>query len=121
MKSDPECPSNIGENETKKRLVFGWAMLVISVMASFALYRAEGRLSRLVLFLPLFFSCLGFIQSKRKVCALHGLYGTQNMDSGDRKLTDSSIVAVLRKASSKILLLSAGIAASITLIFFLIP
>ena len=122
MKNNFECPSNIGEKEKRKRLVFGWMMLVVSIVSAFALYsHPPGALQRLILFIPLFFTCLGFIQFKQKICALHGLRGTQNLDSGDKKIVDPNLAEVLRKTSAKILLLTIGIASVLTLIFLLIP
>ena len=118
MTKHPGCPSNIGEKEKQKRLLFAWMMLVVSVISLFALHNTTGRM---LLFIPVFFSCLGFIQVKQKLCVFYGFRGTQNLDTGEKKVEDPSLAQILRKTSGKIVLLSAGIAASVTLIFLLIP
>lgn len=118
MKNNSRCTSNIGEKEKRKRLTLGWMMLVVSIISFFTLRNTSGRP---LLFIPVFFSCLGFIQVKQKMCVFYGLRGTQNMDAGEKKITDPSLAGVLRKTSMRILLLATGIAGAVTLAFLLIP
>lgn len=122
MKKNSGCPSNIGEKEKQKRLTFGWMMLAVSIVSVFALHSSSaGSPYRAILFIPVFFTCLGFIQFQQKVCVFHGLRNTQNLDGGDKKIADLSLAEVLRKTSMRILLLTAGIAGAITLVFLLTP
>lgn len=57
--------ANIGPNERRKRLYFGVAALLISVMIS-AIFVVEGvrPIWRLSLFIPLFAGALGFFQAR---------------------------------------------------------
>lgn len=122
MINSPECSPNIGEKERQKRLTFGWMMLAVSTVSFFTLHSyPAGSLYRAVLFIPVFFTCLGFIQFKQKVCVFHGLRNTQNLDREDKKIADLGLAEVLRKTAIRILLLTAGIGGAITLVFLLIP
>jgi hypothetical protein len=63
--SSTECIANIGPQERRKRLVFGIAVLAVSVIISF-LFVLNGvqPVLRLPLFIPLFVGALGFYQAR---------------------------------------------------------
>lgn len=67
---------NIGRSERKRRLLFGWAGVAISVALWGALAAiGAARAWRLLLVFPATIAALGFIQYRSRFCAAYGLGG----------------------------------------------
>ena len=74
---------NIGGKEVAKRRLFGW----ISLVAALSLWAVLAALHvaaawRVVVFIPAMLAALGFQQSRRRFCVMHGLAGTFKLGSG---------------------------------------
>jgi hypothetical protein len=73
---------NIGGKEVTKRRLFGW----ISFVAALSLWAVLAALHiaaawRVVVFIPAMLAALGFLQSRRRFCVMHGLSGTFKLGS----------------------------------------
>ena len=90
---------NIGPGEIRKRKNAGWIGLVIAaaMLMLFSLSSAD-HAWRITLFLPLFFSALGFLQARSRFCVFYGLLGVQN-------LNDKKPVRVSRRVNPSIILI----------------
>ncbi|MFX1536058.1 MAG: hypothetical protein ACFFDI_17720 [Promethearchaeota archaeon] len=72
---------NIGDAETAQRRRLGWVGLIITVIGLFLLISLNFEpLFAFLLFFPASFSALGFIQARKRFCALYGLTSVYNFD-----------------------------------------
>ncbi|MFX0064662.1 MAG: hypothetical protein ACFFC7_21020 [Candidatus Hermodarchaeota archaeon] len=72
---------NIGDAETTQRRRVGWVGLIVTIIGLFVLIFLNFEpLFAFLLFFPASFSALGFIQARKRFCALYGLTSVYNFD-----------------------------------------
>lgn len=112
---------NIGARERTKRRVLGVVTLTVGVGVAFVLVTSGApRLSRLVVFFPVWLAGLGLLQSKEKTCIALAARGTRNMDAGEEKIDDEDLNARLRDKARRIsrrALVTAAVITAVTLAF----
>jgi hypothetical protein len=112
---------NIGTRERTKRRMLGVVTLTVGVGVAFVLVTTGApRLSRLVVFFPLWLAGLGLLQSKEKTCIALAARGTRNMDAGEEKIDDEDLIARLRDKARSInrrALITAVVITAVTLAF----
>ena len=112
---------NIGPRERTKRRLLGVVTLTVGVGVAFVLVTTGApRLSRLVVFLPLWLAGLGLLQSKEKTCIALAARGARNMDAGEERIDDESLIALLRDKARRInrrALVTAAVITAVTLAF----
>jgi hypothetical protein len=114
--------ANIGERERRKRRVMGMVALTVGVAAAFVLVASGApRALRLVVFLPVWIAGLGLLQSREKTCIALAARGTRNMDAGEERIEDESLIAALRATARRIHLRALATAVIITLVVFAFP
>jgi hypothetical protein len=114
--------ANIGERERRKRRVMGLVALTVGVAAAFVLVASGApRALRLVVFLPIWIAGLGLLQSREKTCIALAARGTRNMDAGEERIEDESLIETLRAKSRRIHLRALATAIIITLVVFVFP
>lgn len=70
---------NIGNSEIKRREQAGWAGLMLTaILLVLFVYLDVPRLLRLVIFIPVAISVLGFLQARMRFCAYFGIKGVFN-------------------------------------------
>jgi len=110
---------NIGSREKRSRVRIGILFALISVFLAFFLFHSE---FKWLIFVPLFISVLGFVQAKQNFCVYYGLRGEYNFkERGSAKKvlqTQNNKKDIFQ--SIKLVLISAIIAAAITIVFLLI-
>ncbi len=118
--SDTSGFVNIGFAEQGKRRVMGMIAFLLSMFIYVALVLSGAERNwRLVLFVPLFGSMLGFFQARRRLCVVLGFKGTRNMDQGEEKINDAALTASFRKASFRLIFLCLALALASTFILYL--
>ena len=113
--------TNIGPREQRKRRLLGIVSLTVGVAVAFVLvvYGAP-RWWRLVVFFPVWLAGLGLLQARARTCIALAARGTCNMDAGEERVTDESLVAQLRVKARQInrrALITAVVITLVTLIF----
>lgn len=113
---------NIGPAEQRKRRLMGVVALTVGVGTAFMLvvYNAP-RWSRLVIFLPIWLAGLGLIQAREKTCIALAARGTCNMDTGEERLDDATLIEQLRTKARRIHLRALITAVVITLLALAFP
>jgi hypothetical protein len=88
---------NIGPREQRKRRLLGVVALTVGVATAFVLvvYGAP-RLSRAVIFFPIWIAGLGLLQAREKTCIALAARGSCNMDDGEESLGDANLIQQLR-------------------------
>lgn len=107
--------------QRRKAGYFGLALAVILVAAIFALNL--NRYFRVVLFVPVFISAIGFLQAKNKFCVGYGSAGMHNADEGSenaQSITDNDAVIKDKKRSKVMYLQATLIAVLVTMLVALI-
>jgi hypothetical protein len=114
--------ANIGPRERRKRRVLGLVSLTVGVGVAFVLvvYGAP-RWWRLVVFFPLWLAGLGLLQARAQTCIALAARGTCNMDAGEERLTDASLITELRTKARSIHRRALVTAAAITLVTLVFP
>jgi hypothetical protein len=99
-----ESPAvNIGPRERRKRRVMGITALAAGALTAFALVASEApRLSRLIIFFPIWIAAIGLLQAREKTCIALAARGTCNMDEGEERIDDERLVGELRGAARRI-------------------
>ena len=94
---------NIGPREQRKRRLLGLVALTVGVAAAFVLvvYGAP-RVSRVVIFFPIWIAGLGLMQAREKTCIALAARGTCNMDAGEESLDDTRLSERLRDKARRI-------------------
>jgi hypothetical protein len=114
--------ANIGERERRKRRVMGLVALAVGVAAAFVLVASGApRSLRLVVFLPVWIAGLGLLQSREKTCIALAARGTRNVDAGEERIEDETLIAALRAKSRRIHLRALTTAVITTLVVFVFP
>jgi hypothetical protein len=114
--------ANIGERERRKRRVMGFVALAVGVAAAFLLVALGApRALRLVVFLPVWIAGLGLLQSREKTCIALAARGTRNMDAGEERIEDESLIAELRAGARRIHRRALTTAVIITLVVLAFP
>lgn len=113
---------NIGPNEQRKRRLMGVVALTVGVGTAFMMvvYGAP-RWSRLVIFLPIWLAGLGLMQARGKTCIALAARGTCNMDKGEERLDDETLIEQLRGKARSIHLRALITAVVITLLALAFP
>ena len=115
-------PANIGPREQTKRRLLGIVALVCGVGLAFASVVAEApRLSRLVVFLPVWLAGLGMFMAREKTCVALAARGTRNMDAGEEPVGDPADAARLRERARRINRRALVVAAASTVVALLFP
>jgi hypothetical protein len=113
---------NIGERERRKRRLLGMVALTVGVAAAFVLVASRApRPLRLVVFPPVWIAGLGLLQSREKTCIALAARGARNMDAGEERIEDESLIAELRAKSRRINRRALTTAAIITLVTLVFP
>jgi hypothetical protein len=114
--------TNIGPREQFKRRLLGRVALIAGAALTVVLigYGAP-RLSRLVIFFPLWMAALGFFQAREKTCIALAARGTCDMDAGEQKIEDPVRAAKLREKARRIHLRALIMAAALTLLILAFP
>lgn len=111
---------NIGPKERRKRVVQGVLFLIFSLGMEiyFHSLKVDWQVHAF-LFIPLFISIFCLIQAQEKVCAILAHLGTQNLDEGEEKITNSEIAESFRRRGKKIVLKSFFLALVLTALIFI--
>jgi len=115
---------NLGKKEINKRKVQSIAGLALTILCIITLqfFHFEP-VWRLIVFAPLFYSIICFLQAREKFCVVFGIYGVYNFTD------ERNVVAVEeeeyhtkdRKKAFKIFFTSLAIAIVIVVIYFYLP
>ncbi|MFX1253748.1 MAG: hypothetical protein ACFFCZ_19205 [Promethearchaeota archaeon] len=114
---------NIGDAETKQRRRFGWAGLIFTMIGLFVLIILNfSPLFAFLLFVPASLSALGFIQARKRFCALYGLISVYNFDKIGMQIQveEKENQARDRKEAYILILQSVGIGMIVSFIAFLL-
>ena len=88
---------NIGPREQRKRRLLGVVALTVGVATAFVLFvYGAPRVSRAVIFFPIWIAGLGLLQAREKTCIALAARGTCNMDDGEVRLDDANLIEQLR-------------------------
>ncbi len=121
MVSEVEA-SNIGPREQRKRRLLGIVALTVGVAVAFVLVIFEApRLSRAVIFFPVWLAGLGLLQARERTCIALAARGTCNMDAGEEDLNDENLIEQLRGKSRLIHRRALVTAIAITLLALAFP
>ena len=113
---------NLGPREQRKRRLMGIASLAIGVGLAFVLVvLGAPRLSRLVIFFPIWLAGLGLFQARERTCIALAARGVCNMDDGEARIEDETVVAQLRAKARQINRRALITAFIITLVCFVFP
>ena len=89
--------SNISPREQRKRRLLGIVALTVSVAVTFVLVVYDApRLSRAVVFFPVWLAGLGLLQAREKTCSALAARGTCNLDVGEKSVDDEDLIDQLR-------------------------
>ncbi|HEX8459126.1 MAG TPA: hypothetical protein VF656_17670 [Pyrinomonadaceae bacterium] len=114
--------SNIGPREQRKRRVLGIVALTVGVGLAFLLVTTGApRLSRAVVFFPIWLAGLGLLQAREKTCIALAARGMCNLDAGERSVTDEKLADELRAKSRRIHARALVTALAITLLTLVFP
>ncbi|MGB8510289.1 MAG: hypothetical protein WCD76_18070 [Pyrinomonadaceae bacterium] len=113
---------NIGPRERRKRRLLGIVSLTVGVAAAFLLviYGAP-RLSRLVIFFPIWMAGLGLMQARERICISLAARGVCNLDTGEEEIGDESLTEALRVKARSINRRALITAAAATLVALAFP
>lgn len=115
---------NIGSGEVRRRQLVAIIGAVLSTITliGFASAATPANL-RLGIFIPFAVTAIGYVQSRRKFCLAYGFMGTFNFGKlGDiSRVSDKAALAADRKTALSILGQSLLLAATATLIVYLLP
>lgn len=115
-------PANIGPREQTKRRLLGIVALVCGVGLAFASVVAGApRLTRLVVFLPVWLAGLGMFMAREKTCVALAARGTRNMDAGEEPVRSAAEAARLREKARGINRRALFVAAAATVVALLFP
>lgn len=122
MKAKPQPTAfNLGPREITKRRLLGLVSLAVGVGLAFVLFvLGMPRLTRLVVFFPIWMAGLGLFQAREKTCIALAARGLCNMDQGEVQIEDKATVAALRAKARRInqrALITAAIVTLVTLVF----
>ena len=113
---------NIGPREQFKRRILGRVALIVSVALTLVLIGYDApRLSRLIIFFPLWMAALGFFQARDKTCIALAARGACNIDAGEQKIEDQKLVARLRVKARRIHQRALVLAVALTLLILVFP
>jgi hypothetical protein len=115
---------NIGKGEVRRRqfvALIGFA-LSLSALVGFISAGTQPSL-RLGIFIPLTVGSIGLVQSRKKFCLAYGFMGTFNFGKLGQlsRVSDKASLAADRKMALSILVQSLGLAATLTLLVYLLP
>ncbi len=116
---------NLGQAETRVRYITGITGLILSILLSLGLTLSESpKISRVIVFIPLFIGALGFLQAIANFCVAYGIMGIFNVTTS-LKHYDTVEQAEFRKkdrqTAIKIIALSFLLAASGTAVIYVFP
>jgi hypothetical protein len=115
------CDLNLGPRERHRRLLGGYLGTAVTIVAMVVLLVLHARrVLRLLLFVPLAFAAVGYLQYSAKTCVHLAARGLRNLDAGDEKLTDFTVRLALRRRAEKIVLASLAAAALLTFVAYLL-
>jgi hypothetical protein len=113
---------NIGPRERRKRRVMGIAGLAAGALLAFALVAfGAPRLSRVLVFFPIWIAALGLLQTREQTCIAMAARGTRNMDDGEEAIEDERLVRELRGVARRINRRALMTAAIVTLVALAFP
>jgi hypothetical protein len=113
---------NIGPLERRKRRLMGVVALTVGVGLAFVLVIMQApRLSRAIIFFPVWIAGLGLIQSREKTCIALAAQGKCNMDAGEERLEDENLIEQLKDKARRINRRAVITAAAITLLALVFP
>ena len=116
------CIPNIGPRERKRRLTGGFIFLAVAVCVAGCLVWFDAPQPwRLLLFLPVWMSAIGFFQVSEQTCVALAARGLRNMDDGDEEVTDLIELARMRAQSRKVHIRSVLTAVVVAVLFTLLP
>ncbi|HEY0099400.1 MAG TPA: hypothetical protein VGB76_10670 [Pyrinomonadaceae bacterium] len=114
--------SNIGPRERRKRRLLGIVALTVGVATAFVLVIFEApRLSRAVIFFPVWLAGLGLLQARERTCIALAARGTCNLDAGEEAIEDEGLIEELRGKSRLIHRRALVTAIAITLLALVFP
>ncbi len=114
--------SNIGPREQRKRRVLGIVALTVGVATAFVLVIFDApRLSRAVVFFPVWLAGLGLLQARERTCIALAARGVCNLDAGERQIEDEDLRKQLRGKSRVIHRRALVTAVAITLVTLAFP
>jgi hypothetical protein len=94
---------NIGPREQRKRRLLGLVALTVGVATAFVLVVYDApRVSRAVIFFPIWIAGLGLMQARDKTCIALAARGTCNMDTGEESMSDPQLIEQLRDKARRI-------------------
>ncbi len=116
---------NINTAEIASRRKAGYVGLALTLFFAAALFGLDlPKATRLILFIPVFITAIGFLQAHNKFCVGYGAAGMQNAADGSdaaMSVEDSSAVLADKSRARTMNLQAAGIAITVTVIVALLP
>jgi hypothetical protein len=114
--------ANIGQRERQRRLIGGFFFLAIAVCVGVSLIAFNApRPWRLLVFLPVWASAIGFFQVQAKTCVALAARGLKNMDSGDEPITNPTELQQIRVQSRSVHIRSILTAVAAAALLMLLP
>jgi hypothetical protein len=114
-------PINIDAAGERQRRVMGVIALVVAVALALYISLTEPpRVARLVVFVPIFASALGFLQARSKTCVVLAARNARDVGHGIQAVSDPAEARRLRVTGLRVFLLSTAIAAAATAAFWLL-
>jgi hypothetical protein len=94
---------NIGPREQRKRRLLGLVALTVGVATAFVLVVYDApRLSRAIIFFPIWIAGLGLMQAREKTCIALAARAKRNMDASEESVEDATLIAQLRDKARRI-------------------
>ena len=94
---------NIGPREQRKRRLMGLVALTVGVATAFVLVVYDApRISRAIIFFPIWIAGLGLMQARDKTCIALAARAARNMDAGEESVEDAKLIAQLRDKARQI-------------------
>jgi len=115
---------NIGENEIRRRKLVALVGLALTLVSLFSMIKVGApRISRFGIFIPLFITAVGYVQSRSKFCLAYGFAGTFNFGKLGQlsRVSDSASKAADRTTALLILTRSFLLASVATALVVVLP
>ena len=104
-----QCIPNIGPRQRARRLRGGLFFAVVTLVIAVGLIQGEvPRGWRLLVAVPAAAAAIGFFQAREQTCVALARMGVRNMDGGNERVQDDSLLTQMRAQSRRVYLQTAA-------------